>query len=119
MTTGNGPGWAGAALAAIAPQRIDDLGDVSEVRLVSDHDDPGGLYVLVMAGGELPMLSWRVPAQFAGEVLGRPGSNAIIRCRPGRRLPSLVTPPGELPSFMSQPAPAAAEPGPGEIEDCG
>jgi hypothetical protein len=117
----NGPSWAGHGFNAAMgdgsdPRRAvgaeirqirptmrppgDELGDVTEVRLVADHDEPRALYVLVYGSSPvIPMLSWRVPAQFVDELLVD-GTHAIVRARPGHRNVSLVTPPGELPTFF-------------------
>jgi len=118
----NGPSWAayGAQQAVSGgsdPRRVpgeqvglwqfarsrppaDELGDVTEVRLVADHET-GGLYVLVFgSSGTIPMLSWPVPKQFVDELLVD-GSHAMIRCRAGHRRPQLVTPPGALPTFFA------------------
>jgi hypothetical protein len=124
----NGPSWAAMGLDQAVPggsdprpepgaglRRLprprppaDELGDVTEVRLVADHET-GGLYVLVFGSSPaIPMLSWPVPRQFVDELLVD-GSDAMIRCRPGYRNGSLVTPPGVLPSFFAPrlvPAPA-------------
>ena len=79
----------------------DELGDVTEVRIVADHDDPGGLYVLVFGSSSVvPMLSWPVSRQFVDELRGDE-SAAMVRCRSGHRHAQLLTPPGRLPHFFA------------------
>jgi hypothetical protein len=116
--TANGPSWAAEGMAqAYAteqerdgndPRRepADELGDVTEIRLVAGHEAPGGLYVLVMGTGPAPLLSYAVQPEFVDELRRRGGSNAIVRCRVGQPGPSLVTPPGELPAFFRLALPA-------------
>jgi hypothetical protein len=99
------PSWARQALDELNsyggsdPHRTDELGDVSEIRIVADHDFEGGLYLLVLGTSPLPVLSWRVPPEFVKE-LQRPSSGAMLRCRTGSPAATLVTPPGQLPLFL-------------------
>lgn len=87
------------ASAQAVVSRIAELGDVTEIRLVADHDLPGGIYVLVLGTSSAPLMSWRIAPEFVDE-LQHPGSDAMIRGRIGQPAASLVTPPGVMPSFF-------------------